>query len=1009
MQGWAKGLKDRAERAATQLSQVSTAFIPPEEGADGHDATSTNGEPAYGLSDAGGVADITGGGSDAGASDAGGGSGGTPTKGTPTKKSLQAATQDELMVLVKHQASRLKIVEEEYGKLKQKYIGTFQEQTDMQETVQELKRALNQVQCRSTSSPLASGELSTTSGSDGGAAFDRLMEERRQAQDSAKEMAERYTALQEKFRALEGNADGGQKSAEEYANLLEKMKTLVGKYREAQGSIKGLQAQVEELRTQQVTPATDGDNSGGGGDAGGADPAFGATIAALQEKLREVSQARDDAEKRAVVVGGSGGGGGGRGKSSSHGEDWDTRERGYKEALEEKEAQHAKLLQKFKQMVTHLRNLQEEKAQLEQRQQQQEAGAQVRGAQSVAVDDDSGASSGASTTAEETEELRKQLAKSRTDNDKLSSNLSELLQKYRGLLAQGQGAAVENASRHDEEADSAASSSSDSGHRLADAVRELAEAKETEAALHSRCVEAEAALESTTTSLNDALMRLADLEALPSSADGGASAATAREEAGRHQEELRAENQGLKERIQDLAKELEISRETERKATSKLVAENAKTEELMERMKVRTAELEASAAASREEGQRAATRVAELEDQLATASEGGSEQLMQLQAQLQEALRERESGIKELETGRAKHREAEQALQVELESLRRSASELSEALEESRARESEVQKDADGLTKQLALEKNNMEERAAALQQEISAVQEANDALSKEATNVAGRLSETLVDLKKQTDIAAESQAAETSARGDAEQARAEAHKLAERLAQSEAQRDSAVRGESEHVSTLQAQLSEAQDSVAAANREVTELRTLTASLKTALTEHQAAAERASDSDARALEVLQEAQTEKERLQDENARLVAAMSDKEQELTAAAAAAAATDEELATARQTVSQLEGQLSETTRAAEAAATEMEGAKAAAVGDLSAKLEELQDAKSAEVSALQGQLSDAVAAGTAAEGAAGEANAEVGRLRDEVEELKGQLAATEARVAEAASASE
>lgn len=53
MQGWAKGLKDRAERAATQLSQVSTAFIPPEEGADGHDATSTNGEPAYGLSDAG--------------------------------------------------------------------------------------------------------------------------------------------------------------------------------------------------------------------------------------------------------------------------------------------------------------------------------------------------------------------------------------------------------------------------------------------------------------------------------------------------------------------------------------------------------------------------------------------------------------------------------------------------------------------------------------------------------------------------------------------------------------------------------------------------------------------------------------------------------------------------------------------------------------------------------------------------------------------------------------------
>lgn len=32
MQGWAKGLKDRVERTATQLSHVSTAFIPPEDG-----------------------------------------------------------------------------------------------------------------------------------------------------------------------------------------------------------------------------------------------------------------------------------------------------------------------------------------------------------------------------------------------------------------------------------------------------------------------------------------------------------------------------------------------------------------------------------------------------------------------------------------------------------------------------------------------------------------------------------------------------------------------------------------------------------------------------------------------------------------------------------------------------------------------------------------------------------------------------------------------------------------
>lgn len=45
--------------------------------------------------------------------DSGGGAG-------STKKKLQDATHDELMSLVKHHSSRLKIVEEEYSKLKQK-------------------------------------------------------------------------------------------------------------------------------------------------------------------------------------------------------------------------------------------------------------------------------------------------------------------------------------------------------------------------------------------------------------------------------------------------------------------------------------------------------------------------------------------------------------------------------------------------------------------------------------------------------------------------------------------------------------------------------------------------------------------------------------------------------------------------------------------------------------------------------------------------------------------------
>ena len=49
----------------------------------------------------------------------GGGGGG----GGGTRKKLQDATHEELMSLVKHHSARLKIVEEEYGKLKQKVGG----------------------------------------------------------------------------------------------------------------------------------------------------------------------------------------------------------------------------------------------------------------------------------------------------------------------------------------------------------------------------------------------------------------------------------------------------------------------------------------------------------------------------------------------------------------------------------------------------------------------------------------------------------------------------------------------------------------------------------------------------------------------------------------------------------------------------------------------------------------------------------------------------------------------
>lgn len=56
MQGWAKGLKDRVERTATQLSsQASTAFTPPDE----NDAGTSSTEEHPSTPGAAGGADAT--------------------------------------------------------------------------------------------------------------------------------------------------------------------------------------------------------------------------------------------------------------------------------------------------------------------------------------------------------------------------------------------------------------------------------------------------------------------------------------------------------------------------------------------------------------------------------------------------------------------------------------------------------------------------------------------------------------------------------------------------------------------------------------------------------------------------------------------------------------------------------------------------------------------------------------------------------------------------------------
>ena len=65
---------------------------------------------------------------------------------------------------------------------------------------------------------------------------------------------------------------------------------------------------MEELGAHRVATSPEGDDDGGEGDSGpgrdegAANPDFGATIAALQDQLREVTRAKDDAEKRAEMA-----------------------------------------------------------------------------------------------------------------------------------------------------------------------------------------------------------------------------------------------------------------------------------------------------------------------------------------------------------------------------------------------------------------------------------------------------------------------------------------------------------------------------------------------------------------------------------------------------------------------------------------------------------------------------------------------------------------------------------
>ncbi|CAM9955964.1 unnamed protein product, partial [Ascophyllum nodosum] len=135
---------------------------------------------------------------------------------------LQEATNEELMSMLRHQSARLQKFEEEYNRL--------------------LKSKATSRDC---------GQVAQRD-------LERSQEECQLAKDNARELAERYTALQEKFRTMEGSAGGGHRGADNN-KLVERMKGLIGKYKEAQGTIRSLQSQVKELRAHRVAMSPEGD------------------------------------------------------------------------------------------------------------------------------------------------------------------------------------------------------------------------------------------------------------------------------------------------------------------------------------------------------------------------------------------------------------------------------------------------------------------------------------------------------------------------------------------------------------------------------------------------------------------------------------------------------------------------------------------------------------------------------------------------------------------------------
>lgn len=313
---------------------------------------------------------------------------------------------------------------------------------------------------------------------------------------------------------------------------------------------------MEELKEQKdaavtaaaaTAAATSVDSNGG--TEGGADPAFGATIAALQTQLREITQAKDEAEQRAAAA-------------VAAEERLEGLEKTHQEVLGEKQSQNDQLVVKVRQLMGACRSLKEQVA------------AAAAGTAAAAAAEGKGGGG------EEVEQLKSQLGQREAENEKLVARLRELAQRYRALQTQsqeGEGGQSPPPPPPAAPEASGAPSAGDTSERLADAELRASAVGEQAAELTRRCEEAKGEHQRAAELLRDALGRLAELEAAGAAA--GAAAVADQERALLEQQE--ANEAGFEKRLGALSRELEASREEKEEVSNQLETKNADLENMV--------------------------------------------------------------------------------------------------------------------------------------------------------------------------------------------------------------------------------------------------------------------------------------------------------------------------------------------------------------------------------------------------------------------------------------------